>query len=145
MNSAESPAPTMSRVVVDVTEEYHIAQAQRAAKSLARSLGLREVATYSITTAVSELANNLFFHAHCGGTITIAALRRNGRVGVEVVAVDEGPGIADVEAAMRDGFTTDGGLGGGLPGVERLMDELDITSVPGEGTRVLARKWHLCR
>jgi len=139
MNPAERPATR--RVVVDVTEEYHIAQAQRAAKWFARSLGLREVATYSIATAVSELANNLFLHAHRGGTITLAALRRNGSVGVEVVAQDNGPGIPDVKAAMRDGFTTNGGLGGGLPGVERLMDEFEITSAPGEGTRVVTRKW----
>jgi len=141
VNPEERPGPARSRVAVDVTQEHHIAQAQRAARSVARSLGLGEAATYSIATAVSELANNLFFHAHRGGTITIAALRRNGRVGVEVVAEDKGPGIADVEAAMRDGFTTNRGMGAGLPGVERLMDELEITSAPGRGTRVVARKW----
>ena len=127
--------------VVVVTEEWHVAQAQRAAKTLARSVGLSQVAMYSIATSVSELANNLFFHARDGGTITLRAVRQNGSVGVEIVAKDDGPGIVDVDFAMRDGFTTNGGLGGGLPGVERLMDEFEITSQIGAGTRVVARKW----
>jgi serine/threonine-protein kinase RsbT len=93
---------------------------------------------------VSELASNLFFHARGGRTITLIGVRRNGAVGIEVIAQDEGPGIDDVEAAMLDGFTTNGGLGGGLPGVERLMDEFEIESAPGTGTRVVARKWSPC-
>ena len=131
-------------VVVPVTEEWHVAKAQRAAKALARSVGLSQVAVYSITTSVSELANNLFFHARDGGTITLRAVRQNGSVGVEIVAKDDGPGIVDIDFAMRDGFTTKGGLGGGLPGVERLMDEFEITSQVGAGTRVVARKWERC-
>ncbi len=127
--------------VVPVTKEYHVAQARRAAKSLAISLGLSEVAVYSITTAVSELANNLFFHTSRGGTISLSVVRHDGNVGLEIVAKDEGPGIADVDLAMRDGFTTNGGLGGGLPGVERLMEEFEITSEAGAGTRVVARMW----
>ncbi len=128
-------------VVVTVTKEYHVAQARRAAKSLANSLGLSEVAVYSITTAVSELANNLFFHTSRGGTISLSVVSRNGKVGLEVIAKDEGPGIADVELVMQDGFTTNGGLGGGLPGVERLMEEFEITSEVGAGTRVVTRMW----
>ncbi len=145
MNEVAEPARGVGQVTVRVTEEHHIWQAQRAAKSLARSLALPQVATYSIATSVSELASNLFFHATCGGTITLAVLRQDGRVGVEVVAEDEGPGILDIELAMQDGFTTNRGLGGGLPGVERLMDEFEISSSPGTGTRVVARKWEPCR
>ncbi len=126
-------------VVVAVREECHVAQARLAAKSLANSLGLSEVAVYSIATAVSELANNLFFHTSRGGTISLSVVRHNGNVGLEIVAEDEGPGIVDVKLAMQDGFTTNGGLGGGLPGVERLMEEFEITSTVGVGTRVVAR------
>ncbi len=132
------------RVVVAVTEEWHVARAQRAARAAARSVSLSQVAMYSIATSVSELANNLFFHTPAGGTITLIALRQNGSMGVEVVAEDEGPGIANVDLAMQDGFTTNGGLGGGLPGVERLMDEFEITSRVGAGTRIVARKWEPC-
>ena len=131
-------------VVVAVAEEWHVGGAQRAAKALARSVGLSQVAVYSIATSASELANNLFFHARDGGTITLRAVRQNGSLGVEIVAKDDGPGIADVGLAMRDGFTTNGGLGGGLPGVERLMDEFEIQSQVGAGTRVVARKWEQC-
>ena len=132
-------------MVVPVTEEHHVAQARLAAKSLANSLVLSEVAVYSIATVVSELANNLFFHVRNGGIITLKAVRQNGSVGVEVVAQDDGPGIADVDLAMRDGFTTNGGLGYGLPGIERLMDEFEIESSAKKGTRVIARKWEQCK
>ncbi len=128
-------------VVVTVTKEHHVAQARLAAKALANGLGLSEVVVYSIATAVSELANNLFFHTSRGGTIRLSPVSHNGNVGLEITAEDEGPGIADVELAMRDGFTTNGGLGGGLPGVERLMEEFEITSALGAGTRVVARMW----
>ncbi len=132
-------------VVIAVMEKWHVVQAQRAAKALAWSAGLSQVAVFCFATSVSELANNLFFHTREGGTITLRAVRQNGSVGVEVVAEDDGPGIANVDSAMQDGFTTNGGLGGGLPGVERLMDEFEIESQVGAGTRVVARKWELCR
>ena len=103
--------------------------------------GESEVAVYSIATAVSELANNLFFHTSRGGTISLSVVRHNGNIGLEIMAEDEGPGIADVKLAMQDGFTTNGGLGGGLPSVERLMDEFEIKSQVGAGTRVMARMW----
>jgi len=135
----------MDPVVIRVTEEFHIAQARQAAKALMEAIGFKPVATYYVATSVSELANNLFFHTTRGGTITIVALRRNGQSGVEVIAEDDGPGIPNVKLAMRDGFSTKGSLGGGLPGVERLMDEFEITSTVGVGTRIVARKWQPCR
>lgn len=132
-------------MIIRVTEEHHVAQAWRAAKTLAQAIGFERVVAYYVATSVSELANNLFLHTARGGAIILVALRREGEVGVEVVAEDDGPGIPDVELAMQDGFSTTGGLGGGLPGVERLMDEFKITSTVGVGTRVVARKWQLCR
>ncbi len=141
MGNRKSKTANEKPVVVPVTKEHHVAQARMAAKALANSLGLSEVAVYSIATAVSELANNLFFHTSRGGTIRLSTVRHNGNVGLEIMAEDEGPGIADVELVMQDGFTTNGGLGGGLPGVERLMEEFEITSALGAGTRVVARMW----
>ncbi len=132
-------------VTIYVTAEHHVAQARQAAKTLADCMGFRTSAAYYIATSVSELANNLFFHAHSGGVIILTAIRRNSDVGMEVVAEDNGPGIKDVERAMQDDFSTNGGLGGGLPGVERMMDEFEISSAVDIGTRVTAKKWILCR
>ena len=128
-------------IVVPVTEEHHVAQARQEAKAMAGALGLSEVVVYSIATAVSELANNLYFHTYHGGTISLSVVRCDGNTGLEMMAEDEGPGIADIKLAMQDGFTTNGGLGSGLPGVKRLMQEFEITSAIGIGTRVVARMW----
>ena len=126
---------------VKVTNEFHIAKARIASKLLAKSIEFGDVESYSIVTSVSELANNLVFHAHKGGMITMIAIKQNGTVGIEIIAEDEGPGIPDLKQAMQDGFSTNRGLGGGLPGVKRLMDEFYITSEVGTGTRIVARKW----
>lgn len=133
------------RVIVSVWQEHHISQAQRAAKELADAIGMSQAAVYSVATAVSELACNIFFHAAGRGMIIIRPVKSNGRVGIEVLAEDSGPGIADIELAIRDGFSTNGGLGGGLPGVKRLMDEFEIESSPGRGTLIVVRKWETAR
>jgi len=128
-------------IIVRVTEEYDIPETRHKARFLAEALGFRKILVFYIMTSVSELANNLFFHTDKGGTITLAPLRPTGNTGIEIIAEDQGPGIADIDLAMKDGFSTNRGLGGGLPGVKRLMDELDIQSEVGTGTRITARKW----
>lgn len=125
---------------IPIIEETHIAEARRAAFLMATDWGLNRTAAYYVATAVSELATNMLFHAG-GGEIRLNAIEQPNRVGIEVIAQDWGPGITDVELALSDGFTTAGGLGCGLPGAKRLMDELEIQSEPGQGTRILARKW----
>ncbi len=130
---------------ITITAEHHIAQARQTATALASEIGFKRVLVYYIATSVSELAGNIFFHATRGGSIIFRTLRDNGRIGLEVIAEDDGPGIPDIELAMQDGFSTVGGLGGGLPGTERLMDEFEINSIIGEGTRIVARKWQTCR
>lgn len=138
------PVKTKETRVVRVAAEHDVVRARQDAKMLCEAVGMGRSATHHVTTAVTELGYNLFFHADRGGTITLTALRRGGDVGIEVIAEDDGPGIADVELAMRDGFTTNRGLGGGLPGLRRLMDEFEITSTVGVGTRIVARKWEPC-
>ncbi len=128
-------------VIVRVTEEYHIPETRHKARFLAEALGFRQVLVFYIMTSVSELANNLFFHTDKGGTITLTPLMRTDNAGIEVMAEDQGPGIADIDLALTDGFSTNRGLGGGLPGVKRLMDEFEINSKVGLGTQVTARKW----
>jgi serine/threonine-protein kinase RsbT len=131
-------------VIVQVTEEYHISEARQRARSMAEAIGFKPVTTFQIMTSVSELGNNLLFHANHGGTITLAPLMQNNKVGIEIIAEDEGPGIEDVTLALQDGFSTNRGLGGGLPGIKRLMDELEITSTVGTGTLIITRKWKIC-
>ncbi len=124
-----------------ITEEHHISLARQAAASLIDTMGFDHIHKAALVTAISELAGNLFFHTSYGGTISLRRLKNDEAFGLEIIAADEGPGIPDVEEAMRDGFSTGGGLGGGLPGVRRLMDEFHIESRMGKGTLVKAVKW----
>jgi len=108
---------------------------------LAGMAGLDNTSQFMVATAVSELATNILRYAG-EGEITIRVIEDESRKGVEVVARDSGPGIADVEAALKDGFsTTETSLGFGLGGARRLMDEFIIDTKAGAGTRIRARKW----
>ncbi len=131
-------APDVSEECVIVFCEADIAEAVRQTRRRAQTLGFSLITANYIATAASELANNLFFHGG-GGTFRVKSLER--RPGVELETIDTGPGIADIDQAMQEGFSTAGGLGCGLPGVKRLMDELVIDSQVGVGTQVRARKW----
>lgn len=75
------------------------------------------------------------------GTITITPIEREGAIGLQITALDAGPGIADIRKVLEDGYSTSGALGAGLPGVRRMMDEFDIQSALGEGTKVIVVKW----
>ena len=102
--------------------------------------GFDATASRKIATAASELARNILKYAG-RGELRLRAIEELGRRGVQIDSLDDGPGIADIEAALRDQFSTGGTLGLGLPGVRRLMDDFDIASSPGRGTRVTVRKW----
>nr|WP_289142538.1 anti-sigma regulatory factor [uncultured Brevibacillus sp.] len=108
---------------------------------MSRQLGFGTIMQSRIATSISELARNIYLYAG-KGTITITPVERNGSIGLQLTAVDSGPGIRDIRKALEDGFSTSGALGAGLPGVRRMMDEFDIQSSPGEGTRVVVVKWH---
>lgn len=105
-----------------------------------RDAGFDEAPSRMIATAVSELVRNILKYAGTG-EIRLRQVKKIGGRGIEVEAVDNGPGIADCEAAMQDHFSSGGTLGLGLPAVRRMMDEFTLVSAPGEGTRVTARKW----
>jgi serine/threonine-protein kinase RsbT len=106
----------------------------------AQEAGFDEAPSRMIATAVSELVRNILKYAG-SGQFRLRRVEGPGVRGVEVEVSDHGPGIADVDAAMRDHFSSSGTLGLGLPGVKRMMDEFSLESTPGEGTRVTARKW----
>lgn len=93
-----------------------------------------------IAAAISEVARNILLYAQTG-EILLRPVTQGDRRGLVIVAEDQGPGIADVELALQDGYSTSGGLGLGLPGAKRLMDEFDITSANGKGTTVIMKKW----
>ncbi len=130
---------TGSKTII-VEEESDVARACREGRRLAQAMGFGPTAQACIVTSISELATNLVFHAG-GGTITLSTVEQEGRLGLEVLCQDSGPGIENIDLAMQDGYSTKGGLGGGLPGVRRLMDEFEIQSQVGVGTKVAARKW----
>ena len=118
----------------------NVGVARVGSKALAGSIGFDPTACEEIALAMTELATNLIKHAE-GGKLTLTPLAGDGRTGLEIESCDSGPGIADVEQALADHFSTSGTRGTGLGAVNRLMDELDITSEHGRGTRIACRKW----
>lgn len=125
---------------IPILTEVDIVTARQQGRALAASLGFASSDQALIATAISELARNILQYAG-RGEVDIAAEHLNGRAGITVVATDSGPGIPDVKRALEDGFSTGKGLGLGLPGTKRIMDEFDLVSEVGKGTRVAVRKW----
>ena len=115
-------------------------EARRQSRLLAGRAGFRETDRAVIAAIVSELGRNILLYG-AAGEIAVAVIELEQRVGVRIDAHDEGPGIPDIGRAMRDGYSSVGRLGLGLPGVRRLADEFEITSAPGRGTRVVVTKW----
>ncbi|WP_339229848.1 anti-sigma regulatory factor [Oceanobacillus sp. FSL K6-2867] len=128
------------RSCVNIHKEWDIVGARQLGREMAKNLGFGTVDQARIATAVSELARNIYLYAE-QGQICIEIIDTIERRGLCMMAIDSGPGIADIGQVMQDGFTTSGGLGAGLPGVKRLMDEFDIRSELGEGTKIKATKW----
>jgi serine/threonine-protein kinase RsbT len=125
---------------IEISENAHVDKAISATLKLAETAGFDRTAQSIVATTVSELANNILSYAQTG-KITIRILERKKGKGIEIVAEDNGPGMADIPAAMRDGFSTSGSLGVGLPGAKRMMDEFEVDSERGVRTRITARKW----
>ncbi len=115
--------------------------ARNEVRNIAARLGFRLIDQTRLTTVASELARNVVKYAGRGRLITQAANGAMGKRGLRLIFEDEGPGIADVDLAMRDGYSTGGGLGKGLPGSKRLVDEFKIESVTGRGTRITIVRW----
>lgn len=130
----------MDDVYVPIRNDADVVAARSAGRSVAERGGFGVADVTMIATAISELARNILRYAH-EGEIVVETVERDSQAGVSVVARDDGPGIADVNLAMQDGFSTGNSLGLGLPGTRRLMDEFEIVSVPGSGTTVTAIKW----
>ena len=126
--------------VVDVNNSDDIVTARQAGHELARQLGFSLTDVTMIATAISEIARNITSYAG-RGEVSVGVQYRDGRKALVVRAEDDGPGIADIERALEDGYSTGRGLGLGLPGARRLMDRLIVESAPGKGTVVEMWKW----
>jgi len=129
-----------SEAVVPINTDIDVVAARQKGRELATVLGFVSTDSTLLATAISELARNIIRYAK-KGEILIASVQSGDRVGITVVARDNGPGIANISLAMQDGFSTSGGLGLGLPGVKRLMDEFHLVSDVNKGTRVTIKKW----
>lgn len=125
---------------VKIINEWDIVAVRQLGRNSAKELGFGTVDQARITTAISELARNIYLYAG-QGSVSLEKLVVNGKSGLKIIAEDKGPGIQDIRRVMEDGYTTSGGLGAGLPGAKRLMDDFDIESIPGEGTKISAIKW----
>lgn len=138
----------MNRLAVSKTTLFHlrlnddsdVSLARQRAREAGHSVGLSVTDIEALATAVSEIARNVVVHAG-RGELLFQVTRWPERPALVVTARDDGPGIADIEQAMRDGYSTGPGLGLGLPGARSLVDELDISSQPGAGTIVTLKKW----
>lgn len=120
--------------------EQNIVAARQVVRSLCQDLKLSLVDQTKMITAASELSRNTLIHGG-GGRMRWELVERNGRRGLQLHFEDEGPGIADLALALSDGWTSGSGMGLGLPGSKRLVNDFDIESSPGKGTRVSITKW----
>jgi len=126
-------------IVVQIKEEADIVRARTTAKEMARELGFGLVDQTRISTAVSELARNIYVYAG-EGEVHIEELS-SPRQAIRITFIDQGPGISDIELAMKDGWSSQGSMGKGLPGAKRLSDFIEVKTEPGKGTTVIIEKW----
>jgi serine/threonine-protein kinase RsbT len=127
---------------IPITSDADLVPARAEGRALAIALGFSRTDATLIATAISEIARNIVVHVGCG-ELLMRPVYEDQRYGIVVIARDEGPGIRDVDAALGHGYTGRGGLGLGLPGARRLMDEFLIDSDSGSGTTVTMTKWRV--
>lgn len=131
---------SVGEIRVAIDSDQDIVLARQKGRAMATELGFSSGDATLIATAISELSRNIVSYAR-RGEITLKGVQGSSRAGILVIASDDGPGIPDIRQALRDGFSTSGSLGLGLPGVRRLMDEFEIISQPNQGTTVAVKKW----
>ncbi len=126
--------------VVPIVSDMDVVQARQIVRSWSVEEGFKLIDQTKIVTAASELARNTLIHGG-GGTMRISLHNDGPKRGLELIFEDSGPGIADIPQALRDGYTTGNGLGMGLGGAKRLMNEFHIESAAGKGTRISVKRW----
>ena len=126
--------------LIPVAADVDIVSARQKGRELAARAGFSEGDQTVIAAAISEIARNILMYAK-RGEVSLTLASHDDRVGVIIIARDQGPGITDIPRALQDGYSTSGGLGLGLPGARRLMDEFEIQSRAGQGTTITMKKW----
>ena len=137
------PPDVEERIAIE--SDNDVVTARQRARELAARLELTSTDQTLLATAISEVARNITTYATRGEVLLSIVRDNGGREGIRVVARDSGPGIENVDLAMQDGYTSGGGLGLGLPGARRLVDEFDIETAPSQGTTVTLVKWSRAR
>ena len=132
--------PTLKHERVELTTSEGVVTIRQRAREFALDARLSLVDQTKLITAASELARNMVVYGG-GGTVILEQLEQDGRTGVRITFDDKGPGIIDIPLALRDGYTTGGGLGLGLGGAKRLVNDFDLRSAPGEGTTIAITRW----
>jgi len=127
--------------VIPIRSDLDVVAARVEGRNMAREMGFGTIDQARIATAISELARNIVLYAKSGQATIRVIVTNDGHKGLEVVCEDQGPGIPDLALAQQDGYSTSGGLGMGLPGTRRLMDEFYIETELNVGTKVTIRKW----
>lgn len=140
LSHAEQNAGRARAETLAISTEREIVIVRQAVRRLAEAQRLNLIDQTKIVTAASEIARNTVIYGG-GGTVQLEPLEANGRAGLRLVFEDQGPGIGDLELALRDGYTTGSGLGLGLGGAKRLCNDFHIESRPGHGTRVTLVRW----
>jgi serine/threonine-protein kinase RsbT len=125
---------------IQIREQSDVVRIRHAVRTIALELRFSVVDQTKIVTAASELGRNTLVHGR-GGHCSIETLEQAGRTGIRLTFEDNGPGIPDIQLALKDGYTSGDGMGLGLGGAKRLMNEFDIVSAPGQGTRVSVIRW----
>ena len=133
---------TKAEITLSIKRDTDIVLACQKARTLAAQLGLSDNDQVVVVIAVTEISRNILRYAD-QGKIILKSVEQNENQGIEVVAQDQGPGISDINLVLQDGYSTGGGLGLGLSGAKRLMDEFDISTEVGKGTTITMRKWRL--
>jgi serine/threonine-protein kinase RsbT len=133
----------MNTEQIAITSDATVMTARQKGREMALSVGIKGSDLTLLATAISEIARNIVQYAG-RGEIEFRSVTRGGKRGLQVIARDSGPGITDITQAMRDGFTTSKGMGLGLPGARRLMDDFEIFSEVGKGTTISMIKWEMC-
>jgi serine/threonine-protein kinase RsbT len=133
--------PDEPESVIPIESDADVVTARQRARQMAGELDLTTTDQTLLATAISEVARNITTYATRGEVVLSVVRDDNGRRGIQVIARDQGPGIEDLELALQDGYTSGGGLGLGLPGARRLVDDFSIETAPGQGTKVTLVMW----
>ena len=135
-----APAIVSKQLMFDLQSDVDVVAARHGVREWAREIGLTVLDLTKVVTAASELARNAVVHGG-GGVMCLQMVRQTNRDGLRMTFSDRGPGIPEIDRAMEDGYSTGNGMGIGLPGARRLVNEFDLASTPGEGTSITIVRW----